>query len=56
MAQGYALCDRRCRPQTALATRATLRRRVQRFKALGDPLKQRFSPTREKALTFLDDP
>ena len=41
--------------QTALAKRATLRRRVQRFKALGDTLKKLFSPTLEKALTFLDD-
>jgi hypothetical protein len=55
MDQGYALFDRRCRTQTALDKLATLRRRVQRFKALGDTLKKRFSPTLEKALTFLDD-
>jgi len=55
MEQVYALFDRRCRPQTALAKLATLRRRVQRFKALGDTLKQLFAPTLEKALTFLDD-
>jgi hypothetical protein len=55
MEQVYALFDRRCRSQTALAKLATLRRRVQRFKALGDTLKKLFSPTLEKALTFLDD-
>jgi hypothetical protein len=55
MEQGYALFDRRCRTQTALDKRATLRRRVQRFKVLGDTLKKLFSPTLEKALTFLDD-
>ena len=55
MEQVYALFDRRCRTQTALDKRATLRRRVQRFKGLGDTLKKLFSPTLEKALTFLDD-
>jgi len=55
MDQVYALFDRRCRTQTALAKLATLRRHVQRFKALGDTLKKLFSPTLEKALTFLDD-
>jgi Transposase len=55
MEQVYALFDRRCRTQTALDTLATLRRRVQRFKVLGDTLKKLFSPTLEKALTFLDD-
>jgi hypothetical protein len=55
MEQVYALFDRRCRTQTALAQLATLRRHVQRFKELGDTLKKLFSPTREKALTFLDD-
>src|SRR5262244_3429250 len=54
MEQVYALFDRRCRTQTALAKLATLRRRVQRFKALSDILKKLFSPTLEKALTFLD--
>src|SRR2546429_7179502 len=54
MEQVYALFDRRCRTQTALDKLATLRRRVQRFKALGDTLKKLFSPTLEKALTFLD--
>ena len=55
MDQVSALFDRRCRTQTALAKLATLRRHVQRFKALGDTLKKLFSPTLEKALTFLDD-
>jgi hypothetical protein len=55
MDQVYALCDRRCRTQTALDKLAALRRRVQRFKALGDTLKKLFAPTLEKALTFLDD-
>ena len=55
MEQVYVLFDRRCRTQTALDKLATLRRRVQRFKALGDTLKKLFSPTLEKALTFLDD-
>jgi hypothetical protein len=55
MEQVYALFDRRCRTQTALDTLATLRRRVQRFKGLGNTLKKLFSPTLEKALTFLDD-
>jgi hypothetical protein len=53
--QGDALFERRCRPQTALDTRATLRRRVQRFKGLGATLKKLFAPTLEKALTWLDD-
>ena len=55
MDQVYALFDRRCRTQTALDKLAALRRRVQRFTALGDTLKKLFSPTLEKALTFLDD-
>src|SRR4030095_13101234 len=55
MEQVYALFDRRCRTQTALDKLATLRRRVQRFTALGDTLKKLFSPTLDKALTFLDD-
>jgi phage tail protein X len=53
--QVYALFDRRCRTQTALAKLAKLRRRVQRFTCLGDTLKKLFAPTLEKALTFLDD-
>jgi hypothetical protein len=55
MDQVYALFDRRCRTQTALAKLAKLRRRVQRFPPLGETLKKLFSPTLEKALTFLDD-
>jgi hypothetical protein len=55
MEQVYAWFDRRCRTQTALDKLATLRRRVQRFTSLGDTLKKLFAPTREKALTFLDD-
>jgi hypothetical protein len=54
MEQVYALFDRRCRPQTALDKLATLRRRLQRFRPLGETLKKLFSPTLEKALTFLD--
>ena len=48
----YALFDRRCRTQTALAK---LRRRLQRSPQLGETLKKLFSPTLEKALTFLDE-
>ena len=55
MEQVYPLFDRRCRTQTALAKLAKLRRRLQRFKQLGETLKKLFSPTLEKALTFLDD-
>jgi phage tail protein X len=55
MEQVYALFDRRCRTQTGLDKLAKLRRRVQRFTALGDTLKKLFAPTLEKALTFLDD-
>src|SRR2546428_11405175 len=55
MEQVYALCDRRCRTPTALHKLATLRRRLNRFKPLGETLKKPFAPTLEKALTFLDD-
>ena len=55
MEQVYALCDRRCRTQTALAKLAQLRRRLWRFPQLGDTLKKLFAPTVENALTFLDD-
>jgi Transposase len=55
MEQVYALFDRRCRTQTALGKLATLRRRLPRFPQLGETLKKLFSPTLEKALTFLDD-
>ncbi len=51
----YALFDRRCRTQTALDKLAKLRRRLLRFPQVGEALKKLFSPTLEKALTFLDD-
>jgi len=43
------------RTQTALDKLTRLRRRLNRFKHLGETLKKLFSPTLEKALTFLDD-
>jgi hypothetical protein len=55
MEQVYALFDRRCRTQTALGKLAKLRRRLLRFTQVGETLKKLFSPTWEKALTFLDD-
>jgi hypothetical protein len=55
MEQVYTLFDRRCRTPTALDKLVKLRRRLQRFKQLGETLKKLFSPTLEKALTFLDD-
>jgi len=55
MEQVYALFDRRCRTQTALAKLAKLRRRLLRFPQVGETLTKLFSPTLEKALTFLDD-
>lgn len=55
MEQVYALFDRRCRMQTALDKLTKLRRRLARFKQLGESLKKLFSPTLEKALVFLDD-
>jgi hypothetical protein len=51
----YALFDRRCRTQTALDKLHKLRQWVNRFQWIGDTLKKVFSPTLEKALTFLDD-
>lgn len=51
----YRLFDRRCRSDTALAKLAQLRRRVSRFTDLRQPLNKLFSPTVEKALTFLDE-
>lgn len=51
----HRLFDRRCRSAAALAKLAKLRRRVSRFKNLRQTLKKLFSPTLEKALTFLDD-
>jgi hypothetical protein len=55
MDQIYALFDRRCRTQTAIGKLKKLRHWVKRFKWIGDTLKKVFSPTLEKALTFLDD-
>jgi Transposase len=51
----YALFDRRCRTQPALGKLKKLRQWVKRFQWIGDTLKKVFSPTLEKALTFLDD-
>ena len=53
--EAYRLFDRRCRTDTALAKLAKLRQRVRRFKSLAQTLRKLFSPTLEKALTFLDD-
>lgn len=50
-----ALFDRRCHTQSALGTLKKLRHWVQRFRWIGDTVKKIFSPTLEKALTFLDD-
>lgn len=55
MDEVYRLFDRRCHTDTALDKLATLRRRVKRFKKLGEVLKKLHSPNLEKALTFLDD-
>lgn len=55
MDEVYRLFDRRCRTATALAKLARLRGRVRRFKKIGKTLQKLFSPTLEKALTFLDD-
>jgi uncharacterized protein (DUF1697 family) len=55
MDEVYRLFDRRCRTDTALAKLAALRRRVRRFRAVGQTLQKVFSPNLEKALTFLDD-
>lgn len=51
----YRLFDRRCRTDTALAKLAKLRQRLRRFGRLAQTLKKLFSPTLDKALTFLDD-
>lgn len=55
MDEVYRLFDRRCRTETALNKLAKLRRRVRAFKSVGKTLQKIFSPTLEKALTFLDD-
>jgi hypothetical protein len=51
----YALCDRRCRTQTALGTLQKLRQWVSRFTWISETLQKVFSPHLEQALTFLDD-
>jgi hypothetical protein len=55
MDEVYRLFDRRCRTDTALTKLTKLRRRVRRFQRIGKTLDKLFSPTLEKALTFLDD-
>jgi Transposase len=55
MDEVYRLFDRRCRTQTAVEKLTKLRRRVRRFKALGQTLNKLNSPNLEKALEFLDD-
>jgi hypothetical protein len=51
----YRLFDRRCKTPTALKKLQRLRRRVRRFKKLGQTLNKLKSPMLEKALEFLDD-
>jgi len=55
MDEVYRLFDRRCKTQTAVQKLARLRRRVRRFKTLGQALNKLSSPNLEKALEFLDD-
>jgi hypothetical protein len=55
MEEVYRLFDRRCRTETALDKLAGLRRRVRRFRSVGQTLQKLFSANLEKALTFLDD-
>ena len=55
MDEVYRLFDRRCRTDTALQKLAKLRSRVRRFKAVGKKLQKLFSPSVDKALTFLDE-
>ena len=55
MDEVYRLFDRRCRTDTALKKLARLRTRVRRFKVVVQSLQKLFSPTLDKALTFLDD-
>jgi Transposase len=55
MDEVYRLFDRRCKTQTALKKVAKLRKRVRRFKALGQALNKLNSANLEKALEFLDD-
>jgi hypothetical protein len=51
----YALFDRRCRTDTALAKLAKLRSKLKRFKDLNKILQKINSHNIEKALMFLDD-
>ena len=55
MEEVYRLFDRRCRTDTALEKLATLRVKVRHFRAVGKTLQKLFSPSVEKALTFLDE-
>lgn len=55
MDEVYRLFDRRCRTETALARLARLRRRVRRLPKVCKILSKLFTPSLEKALTFLDD-
>jgi Transposase len=55
MDEVYRLFDRRCRTQTALKKLQKLRRRVRRFRGLGQSLDKLKSPNLERALVFLDD-
>jgi hypothetical protein len=55
MDEVYRLFDRRCKTATALRKLQRLRRRVRRFKKLGQTLNKLKSPMLEKALAFLDD-
>jgi hypothetical protein len=55
MEEVYRLFDRRCKTETALKKLRRLRRRVRRFKKLGQALNKLKSPMLEKALEFLDD-
>jgi hypothetical protein len=55
MEEVYRLFDRRCKTQTALKKLQRLRRKVRRFKKLGEALNKLNSPMLEKALEFLDD-
>jgi hypothetical protein len=53
--QVYQRFDRRCRTRTALDKLARLRRRLKRFKKLGQMLNKLRGPNVDKALTYLDD-
>jgi len=55
MDEVYRLFDRRCKTATALRKLQRLRRRVRRFKKLGQALNKLKRPMLEKALEFLDD-